>query len=66
MHKNLVDHVCDRFEEQWKHNRPRLETFLEMCRPTAPRGHAELLIVEIEYRLLDGQQVECDEYRSVS
>jgi tRNA A-37 threonylcarbamoyl transferase component Bud32 len=59
-----VDRLCERFEAAWRAGqRPAIETFLEEAPPSArvPALH-ELILLEVEYRLLLGETPRPDEY----
>jgi eukaryotic-like serine/threonine-protein kinase len=60
----ITNSLCDRFERQWRSGqRPGLETYLAET-PEELRGEVmrELLILDIEYRLLGGERVAAAEY----
>ena len=60
-----LDPICDRFEDDWlAGRRPRLEEFLDRV-PPADRLTllAELLGLELDYRLRRGEHVEAEDYR---
>jgi hypothetical protein len=59
-----LDPVCDRFERAWKGgDRPRLEDFLpEVAEADRPALLSELIGLELEYRVLRGEQPAQEEY----
>jgi serine/threonine-protein kinase len=61
----LTDALCDEFERAWRAGgRPAIEQFLPRIRPAGQAGLlAELLALEISYRLQRGERPRADEYR---
>jgi WD40 repeat protein/predicted Ser/Thr protein kinase len=59
-----IDRLCDRFEAAWKKGRrPRLERYLAYVPAEAqPELIRELLVLEFEYRLENGERPELPEY----
>ena len=59
-----LDPLCDRFEDDWlAGRRPRLEDFLDRVLPAdRPALLAELLGLELDYRLRRGELVEAEDY----
>src|SRR6516164_5114190 len=60
-----LDPLCDRFEDDWlAGRRPRLEEFLDRVPPAdRPALLAELLGLELDYRLRRGEHPEAEDYR---
>jgi hypothetical protein len=60
-----VDELCDRFEAAWKGTgaRPRLEEYLaDISGPERPTLLRELILLEADYRRLDGETPRPDDY----
>jgi serine/threonine-protein kinase len=60
-----IDLICDAFEQEWSNGRvPRVEDYLQRCDPLArDRLLAELLLVDREFRIKQGQCASRTEYR---
>jgi serine/threonine-protein kinase len=60
-----IDLICDAFEEEWFSGRvPRIEDYLHRCDPTAREQLlAELLLVDREFRVKQGESAGRQEYR---
>jgi serine/threonine-protein kinase len=60
-----IDWVCDQFEAEWRARRgPRIEDYLRrVAAPDRPTLLRELLAVELEYRLRQGERPLLAEYR---
>ncbi len=59
-----IDEACTRFEEQWRSGaRPELRDYLAGAGPERLALFRELLKVEVEYRLKQGEQPSAEDYR---
>ncbi len=60
-----IDAACDRFEDDWRAGRrPRIEDYLDAVpEPARPALLRELLMLELAYRRLHGEEATPDEYR---
>jgi hypothetical protein len=60
-----LDPICDRFEDDWlAGRRPHLEEFLDQANPAdRPALLAELLGLELDYRLRRGEHASIEDYR---